>query len=525
MNQKTLERLEHLRKRNRNRQWQNRDLYRLMYQEDWYILAYERLKSKPGNMTAGSDGETLDGFSLKQIQRIIQEMRTEQFQFKPVRTVYIPKPNGKMRKLGIPSIRDKVVHKVMHMILEAIYDSPYGAYFLPTSHGFRPNRSCHTALREYRTQWSATNWLIEGDIHACFDELAHEVLVHLLRKKITDERFLNLIWKLLQAGYMDVHGARKDSLIGSPQGGIVSPILANVYLHELDEFVEQLRHRLEQGKKKRGNPVYFRLARKKRRLEKQGLTKTKRFRELVKHIRTHPTVLVNDPNFVRVRYLRYADDWMIGVCGSKRLAESIKEEVKRFLRDTLKLQLSEEKTRITNAKSEEAAFLGTTLKIGHGGTPKVVLTTNGRETLQTALHRMGNSHARPASQTHEETARERLLYGRGEAYRQTRMVGRSIWIKSCCFTAESIAASRTTTVSRTTGHGSPVSSTSSSTRSLKPWRSSSNARSRRSSRALAGTCASSSKGRGETGPAGSLLPQPRLEQTPGGIPSRKPNGY
>ena len=128
-----------------------------------------------------------------------------------------------MRKLGIPSIRDKVVHEVMHMILEAIYDSPYGAYFLPTSHGFRPNRSCHTALREYRTQWRATNWLIEGDIHACFDELAHEVLVHLLRKKITDERFLNLIWKLLRAGYMDVHGEMKDSLIGSPQGGIVTP--------------------------------------------------------------------------------------------------------------------------------------------------------------------------------------------------------------------------------------------------------------------------------------------------------------
>jgi group II intron reverse transcriptase/maturase len=376
MNQQTLERLEHRRKRNCNRQWQNRDLYRLMYQEDLYILAYERLKSKPGNMTAGSDGETLDGFSLKQIQRIIQEMRTEQFQFKPVRTVYIPKPNGKMRKLGIPSIRDKVVHEVMHMILEAIYDSPYGAYFLSTSHGFRPNRSCHTALREYRTQWSATTWLIEGDIHACFDELAHEVLVRLLRKKITDERFLNLIWKLLRAGYMDLHGERKDSLIGSPQGGIVSPLLANVYLHELDEFVEQVRRRLARGKKKRTNPVCMRLVRQKRQLVQQGLTKTSRFREVVKHIRSLPYVLVNDPKFIRVKYLRYADDWVIGVCGSKSLAESIKEEVKVFLRDTLKLQLSEEKTRITNAKTEEAAFLGTTLKIGTGGTPKVVLTTN-----------------------------------------------------------------------------------------------------------------------------------------------------
>lgn len=251
MNQTTLERLEHLRKRNSNRQWTNRDLYRLMYKEDLYILAYERLKSKPGNMTVGSDGETLDGFSVGSIRQIIQAMRTEQFQFKPVRTVYIPKANGKLRKLGIPSVRDKVVQEVIRMILESIYDSPYGSYFHATSHGFRPHRSCHTALREYRTHWSATNWLIEGDIHACFEELAHGVLVHLLRKKITDERFLNLIWKLLRAGYMDLHGTKKDSLIGSPQGGIASPILANVYLHELDEFVETLRKRLERGKEKR----------------------------------------------------------------------------------------------------------------------------------------------------------------------------------------------------------------------------------------------------------------------------------
>jgi retron-type reverse transcriptase len=140
-----------------------------MYKEDLYILAYERLKSKPGNMTAGNEEETLDGLSLKSIQQIIQTMRTEHFQFKPVRTVYIPKPNGKQRKLGIPSPRDKVVQEVIRMILEAIYDSPHGAYFLPTSHGFRPNRSCHTALREYRRKWTATDWLIEGDIHACFD--------------------------------------------------------------------------------------------------------------------------------------------------------------------------------------------------------------------------------------------------------------------------------------------------------------------------------------------------------------------
>ena len=163
----------------------------------------------------------------------------------------------------------------------------------------------------------------------------------------------------------------------SPQGGIVSPILANVYLHELDEFVEQLRQRLEQGETKHRNPAYHRLASKKARLVAKGHTKTAAFRALVKQMRTLPTVQVNDPTFVRVKYLRYADDWIIGVCGSKTLAQSLKEEIKTFLRDSLKLQLSEEKTSITHAKSEKAQFLGTELKVGSGETAKITLTTNG----------------------------------------------------------------------------------------------------------------------------------------------------
>jgi len=220
MSQTISQRLDYLGKANSNRQWINHDLYRLLYKPDLYILAYERIKSKPGNMTPGTDGETLDGFSLDQIHKLIQELRTEQFQFKPVRTSFIPKANGKLRKLGIPCVRDKIVQEALRLILEAIYDSPYGSYFRDSSHGFRPNRSCHTALREFRTKWSAVNWIIEGDIRACFDELDHTVLVSILHKKIHDERFLNLIRKLLNAGYMDLHGEQKASLAGSPQGGI-----------------------------------------------------------------------------------------------------------------------------------------------------------------------------------------------------------------------------------------------------------------------------------------------------------------
>jgi retron-type reverse transcriptase len=220
---KTFERLERLRQLNSKKEWVNADLYRLMYKEELYILAYERIKSKPGNMTPGTDGQTIDGWSLEEIQKIIEQMRTEQFQFKPVRIEYIPKSNGKMRKLGISSARDKIIQEAIRLILEAIYDSPHGPYFLETSHGFRPNRSCHTALREIRGKWAATKWYVEGDIQACFDDIEPKILVNLLRKKIKDERFLNLIWKLLRAGYLDLQGKRKDSLAGTPQGNIATP--------------------------------------------------------------------------------------------------------------------------------------------------------------------------------------------------------------------------------------------------------------------------------------------------------------
>jgi group II intron reverse transcriptase/maturase len=374
---KTLLRIERLRLLNSRREWRNDQLYRLLYSEDLYIVAYERIKSAPGNLTPGSDGMTIDGFSLETIREIIQQMRTEQFQFKPARTVFIPKANGKMRKLGIPSTRDKVVQEVIRMILEAIYDSPYGPYFREESHGFRHGRSCHTALQEIRGKWAATNWIIEGDIQAFFDNVDHGILVRLLAKKITDTRFLNLIWKLLGAGYLDLHGARKDSLAGTPQGGLASPILANVYLHELDEKVEEIRQRLERGAKKRRNPLHRKLSARKQALQRRRETNTKEFRQVVSHLRSIPSVVVDDTDFIRVRYIRYADDWLIRVCGPRALAERIREELATFLEQDLHLTLSQDKTHITNVRTESAQFLGTLLHIGRGGIPRVVTTTNG----------------------------------------------------------------------------------------------------------------------------------------------------
>jgi retron-type reverse transcriptase len=210
-----------------------------------------------------------------------------------------------------------------------------------------------------------------------FDEIEHQTLVTLLAKKIKDQRFLNLIWKLLRAGYLDLQGQRQNSLAGSPQGGIVSPILANVYLHELDEKVEEIRQRLEKGKKKRRNLPYRQLQAQKDRLVKRGQTNTAEFKRLIQQMRAIPSVEVNDPNFIRVKYIRYCDDWLIGVCGPYALAQQIKAEIKTFLAEHLHLTLSEEKTRITHAKTEQAKFLGTLITIGRGGEQKVTAINKG----------------------------------------------------------------------------------------------------------------------------------------------------
>lgn len=378
MSSSALLRLEALRKCNTDPNWVNADLYRLLYQADLYVVAYEKIKSAPGNMTPGTNGVTLDGFSTDVIDGIVATLRDESFQFKPSRREYIPKANGKMRPLGIPSPRDKVVQEVIHMTLEAIYDSPKGPTFRDCSHGFRPGRGTHTALHEFRTKWSGVTWVIEGDIKSCFDEIDHHVLVSLLRKRISDDRFISLIWKALRAGYLWRKEPR-DSFIGTPQGSVCSPILANIYLHELDLFVEGLRQKYEKGRTRKGNPEYSLVnGRRQRALTRSGGIMTPEIRDLTKQMRSLPSRAPFDPGFVRVKYIRYADDWIVGVTGPRCLAEQIKDEMQTFLKDVLKLQLSQEKTVITHAKTEEAFFLGTRLQVGSvNSEPKVTHSHQG----------------------------------------------------------------------------------------------------------------------------------------------------
>lgn len=380
MSYKDIQRIEKIRELNqKNREWINNDLYRLLYKKDLYVIAYEILKSNAGNMTKGSDGSTIDGFSTKTIDKIVEQMKDESFKFKPARRVEIPKSNGKTRPLGIASPVEKVVQQVILFILEAIYDPT----FSPNSHGFRGNRGCHTALKDFRTKWGGVNWIIEGDIKGFFDNISHRILIDILKKRINDERFLNLIRKALNAGYLQF-GTFANSVIGTPQGSVVSPILANIYLDTFDKYVEEeIIAKENKGKDKKVHPQRRSLLRKieyrKTKLKNASNSEIESLKAEIKKFQAElinvPQV-INDASYIRVKYIRYADDWIIGVNGPKELAEEIREKCGNFLKKDLELELSYEKTHIRHAKTEFADFLGTKLKVGSLGEQKVATYTS-----------------------------------------------------------------------------------------------------------------------------------------------------
>jgi len=334
-------------------------LYRQLFNPQFYLLAYGRLYANNGAMTPGTTGETVDGMSLATITRIIDALRYERFRWTPVKRVYIPKRNGKRRPLGLPTWSNKLVQEVVRLLLEAYYDIQFSGH----SHGFRPNRGCHTALDAVVHGWKGTHWFIEGDISACFDRLDHQTLVGILGEKIHDNRFLRLIGTMLKAGYLeDWHW--HATLSGSPQGGICSPILSNLYLDRLDRFVEtELLPRYNRGQRRRPNPAYeeigWAIARATRKGDGQAVHALRQQR------RGLPSQDPNDLNYRRLRYIRYADDFLLGFSGPKVEAEEIKRHIGAFLRDTLKLELSADKTLITHAQTEAAHFLGYELVAQH----------------------------------------------------------------------------------------------------------------------------------------------------------------
>jgi group II intron reverse transcriptase/maturase len=336
-------------------------LYRLLFNEEMFFTAYQRIYAKEGNMTEGSDGKTIDEMSLDRIKQLIELLRSETYQPQPARRVYIPKKNGKMRPLGIPSFDDKLVQEVVRTVLEAIYEGQ----FLDCSHGFRPKRSCHTALTKIQKTFTGAKWFIEGDIKGFFDNIDHEVLINILKERISDDRFLRLIRKFLKAGYLE-DWTFHNTYSGTPQGGIVSPILANIYLDKLDRYVTDYAKTFDIGKVKRVLPLKKKLddrkywVMRKLKVVEDGNERA----ELVKKVKAIDKERFNmpacdemDSSYKRLKYVRYADDFLIGVIGSKEDSKRIKEGIKVFLESKLKLELSEEKTLITHTE-KPAKFLG-----------------------------------------------------------------------------------------------------------------------------------------------------------------------
>jgi group II intron reverse transcriptase/maturase len=335
------------------------ELYRQMFNRDLYLLAYGKIYANQGAMTPGASTETADGMSEDKIDTIIEAMRYERYRFSPVRRIHIPKKNGKLRPLGLPSWSDKLVGEVVRLLLEAYYEPTFSGY----SHGFRPGRGCHTALREVENTWAGTTWFIEGDISDCFGSLNHEIMVRILSEKIHDNRFLRLIERMLKAGYLE-DWKYHETLSGAPQGGVVSPILSNIYLHELDVYVETvLIPRYTRGKRRKRNPEYGRIASKMVWARARG--NRDKVRDLRRSLRRLPSGDPQDPGYRRLRYTRYADDHLLGFIGPKAEAEAIKDQLARFLRDDLALELNPSKTLVTHAHTRAARYLGYEITVQH----------------------------------------------------------------------------------------------------------------------------------------------------------------
>ena len=338
-------------------------LYRQLFNPQLFLMAYGKLYSNRGAMTPGVTGETVDGMSLAKIGAIIGALRAERYRWQPVKRVYIEKKNSsKKRPLGLPTWSDKLVAEVVRLLLEAYYEPQFSG----RSRGFRPGRGCHTALSEVVDIWKGTHWFIEGDISDCFGSLDHKVMLAIMAEKIHDGRFLQLVSRMLRAGYLE-DWTWHATLSGSPQGGIASPVLSNVYLDRLDQWIEQrLLPEYNLGRRRRPNREYqvveYAIARAKRHGDRAEL------RRLSLRRRQLPSQDPADPGYRRLRYVRYADDWLLGFEGPRREAEEIKERVAAFLRDELRLELSPSKTLITHAASQAARFLGYEIKAQHADT-------------------------------------------------------------------------------------------------------------------------------------------------------------
>jgi group II intron reverse transcriptase/maturase len=360
--------LKSLTEKSKDKNYRFQRLYRNLYNPDFYYLAYKNIYANKGSMTAGVDGTTMDNMSDSRIAKIICSLKSSSYKPNPARREYIAKKNNskKKRPLGIPSGDDKLIQEVVRMLLESIFEPN----FSKSSHGFRPKRSCHTALKQIHDTFTGTHWFVEGDIEACFDSFDHHVLIDLLRRRIDDEAFIALMWKFLKAGYMEQWQYHK-TYCGTPQGSGISPLLANICLDELDKFMEDCKAGFDIGssKQRRFTHEYHVAKHKVERYKLKGKAcwdtlseserkyRAKTLKGLQREMRSTTAAIPINESYKTIQYVRYADDFIIGIIGSKEDAQKVKSDVKQFLANTLKLKMSEEKTKITHT-GDRARFLG-----------------------------------------------------------------------------------------------------------------------------------------------------------------------
>lgn len=357
----------------------NMHLYRELFKTELYKLAYVNMKSKAEKATGGLDGVLLDEFSNETINRIIETMKNRTFKFKPSKMVEIPKKDGLKKTIGIPSPIDKVVQEAIKLIVGPIYEEK----FLNTSHGFRPGRSCHSALKEV-SNWHGITWCIEGGIKGFFDNINPHKLEAFLRKEINDQNIIDLYWKLVNAGYVN-RGEKQiiHNITGVSQGGILTPLFTNIYLHEFDIFMNNIKNEYhERGggfsrASEYSSGLYYVIKIKNKITELRQMFKTKQtpevfenvkkqLKKLNKELKEKSKIMIAKSSKRctknKIYYVRYADDWIVGITGKRKLATEVLEKIKQFFKEELLLEFSENKTKIIHAYRDKIKFLGTEIR-------------------------------------------------------------------------------------------------------------------------------------------------------------------
>lgn len=369
--------LENLQRHSHIKDYQFERLYRNLYNPDFYLLAYQNLYANKGAMTPGVDGLTLDGIGMERIETLIQSLRNHSYQPQPARRLYIPKKSGKgQRPLGIQTANDKLVQEIVRMLLENIYEPT----FLKSSHGFRPGKSCHTALAQVQHAFTGVKWFVEGDIKSYFDTIDHQMLMNILRRRIKDEYLISLMWKFLRAGYLE-DWQYNTTFSGTAQGAGFSPLFSNIYLNELDTYMEIYKRQLDKGERRTApkdyrsaRHIWYRQKKKYETLwptlnEEEKNSAQREIKALRKDFQKYPASDPMDGNYRRIQYVRYADDFLVGVIGSRVDAEKVKTDIGLFLADKLNLTMSPEKTLITHGH-DKARFLGYDITISQSNSTK-----------------------------------------------------------------------------------------------------------------------------------------------------------